>query len=281
MRAVMRVVVGVFFMCGALMAQAQVYRCVTKTGSAYAITPTAGATCKAVKIKTRHPTNPSAPGNIGMGNHSPATPPSSPEKTATPPPKRPASTGVKRLRTGRIFRTWVNGVAVYTNVGSKKHSSSVMVMNYRLLDKCYACGGGVDFAKDALNSTAFDVDIQQASNKHGVEEALIRSIIHAESHFQPQAVSRAGAQGLMQLIPSTANRFGVSDAFNARANIDGGTRYLAWLMKRYHSNISLVASAYNAGEGAVDQYNGIPPYQETQQYVERVNTLLQRYRTAL
>ena len=85
----------------------------------------------------------------------------------------------------------------------------------------------------------------------------------------------------MQLMPATARRFGVTDAFDARQNIGGGVQYLAWLLKRFNGNLTLAAAGYNAGEGAVDKYNGVPPYKETRHYVERVAILADRYRSAL
>jgi soluble lytic murein transglycosylase-like protein len=111
-----------------------------------------------------------------------------------------------------------------------------------------------------------------------VDEAVVRAIIHAESAFNPRALSRVGAQGLMQLMPATARRFGVGDAFDAAENIRGGVQYLAWLLKRFDGNVKLAAAGYNAGEGAVDKYKGIPPYAETRRYVERVGLLAARYR---
>jgi soluble lytic murein transglycosylase-like protein len=85
----------------------------------------------------------------------------------------------------------------------------------------------------------------------------------------------------MQLMPATAERFGVSDAFDATQNIRGGVKYLAWLLKRFDGNVTLAAAGYNAGEGAVDKYNGVPPYKETQRYVQRVGVLADRYRGLL
>ena len=108
----------------------------------------------------------------------------------------------------------------------------------------------------------------------------MRAIIHAESAYRPTAVSRVGAQGLMQLMPATARRFGVSDAFDAGQNIRGGVQYLSWLLKRYHGDLKLAAAGYNAGEGAVDRHGGVPPYSETQRYVQRVAVLADRYRAA-
>ena len=113
-----------------------------------------------------------------------------------------------------------------------------------------------------------------------MDEAIVRAIIHAESAYNPNALSRAGAQGLMQLMPATARRFGVSNAFDAAQNIQGGVQYLAWLLKRFNNNLTLAAAGYNAGEGAVDKYKGVPPYSETQRYVVRVAQLADRYRGA-
>ena len=112
-------------------------------------------------------------------------------------------------------------------------------------------------------------------------EAIVRAIIHAESAFNPAALSHAGAQGLMQLMPATARRFGVTDSYDATQNIRGGVQYLAWLLKRFNGDLKLAAAGYNAGEGAVDKYKGVPPYSETRRYVDRVATLAERYRGSL
>jgi TPR repeat protein len=112
--------------------------------------------------------------------------------------------------------------------------------------------------------------VKQIASWHQVDPKLALSIVSVESAFQIKAHSKANAMGLMQLIPSTAARFNVRNAFDASQNVKGGVRYLRWLLDRYHDDIELVAAAYNAGEGAVDKYNGIPPYQETQNYVNKV-----------
>lgn len=105
---------------------------------------------------------------------------------------------------------------------------------------------------------------------HNIEPRLILAIIQQESNFKSKAVSHKGAQGLMQLIPTTAKRFGVKNAFDVKQNITGGTRYLAWLLKKYQGNVAFALAGYNAGENAVARYNGIPPYKETQNYVKRI-----------
>lgn len=113
-------------------------------------------------------------------------------------------------------------------------------------------------------------EIKEAAARHGVDATLVESVIRAESAFNPTAVSRTGARGLMQLMPKTAVMLGVRDSFNPRENIDGGVRHLRYLLDRYPGNVALAVAAYNAGEGAVDSHRGIPPYAETQQYVQRV-----------
>ena len=148
---------------------------------------------------------------------------------------------------------------------------------------CYACGlaPDVNFGKVKLNMLAFAAEIRRSAQKHGVDEAIVRAIIHAESAYRPNVVSPKNAQGLMQLIPATARRFGVRDAFDPAQNIEGGVQYLAFLLKRYKNDLTLAAAAYNAGEGAVDRYKGVPPYRETRNYVVRVGQLADRYRKAL
>ena len=129
-----------------------------------------------------------------------------------------------------------------------------------------------------FDRSTYLTEILSATRTHGVEEALVRAVIHAESAYKPKARSHAGAQGLMQLMPGTARRFGVTNSYDPAQNIQGGVRYLAWLLDRYNGNVSLATAAYNAGEGAVDRYGGIPPYRETKGYVAKINSLLPYYR---
>jgi len=116
----------------------------------------------------------------------------------------------------------------------------------------------------------FGEEIREVAARHGVAADLVEAVIRVESAFNPRAVSNKGAQGLMQLMPRTASSLGVRNAFDPRENIDGGVRHLRYLLDRYPGNVSLALAAYNAGEKAVDHYGGIPPYAETQQYVQKI-----------
>lgn len=113
--------------------------------------------------------------------------------------------------------------------------------------------------------------VDDAARRHNVDPLLVNSVIHVESGFNPAAVSPKGAQGLMQLIPATARRFGVDDPFDPKKNIEGGVKYLEYLEGLFPNDLNLTIAAYNAGEGAVWRYNSIPPYPETVAYVDRVH----------
>jgi len=116
----------------------------------------------------------------------------------------------------------------------------------------------------------FGDEIREVAARHGVAADLVEAVIRVESAFNPRAVSNKGAQGLMQLMPRTASSLGVRNAFDPRENIDGGVRHLRYLLDRYPGNVPFALAAYNAGEKAVDYYGGIPPYAETQLYVQKI-----------
>ena len=288
-----------------------VWRCVGADGIPnYTSKRSAGAVCKAVAQGTPRVSAASRPGPVAAPPAAPApaaTPtaqvvgaaPSAAPAVATPavatspasgtvvfkasntatPPAMPG--GGSRVLRGAVYKFERDGVTHYTNVKPRGATASQLLFTY--VEACYACGllPGVNFGTVRLNTSAYASEIREAASQFGVEEAVVRAVIHAESAYRPNAISRAGAQGLMQLIPATASRFGVADPFDPAQNIRGGVRYLAWLMKRYESNLTLVAAAYNAGEGAVDRNGGVPPYSETQRYVQRVGQLADRYRSAL
>jgi soluble lytic murein transglycosylase-like protein len=144
---------------------------------------------------------------------------------------------------------------------------------------CFACklNSLVNWHNTRLFLNHFNKTINQQARLYKIDPALIRAIIHAESHFDPSALSKTGAQGLMQLMPATAKELGVKNSFNAKQNIQAGSKHLARLIRKYGGNITLVSAAYNAGEGAVKRYKGVPPYPETKVYVERIKILHNRY----
>jgi len=168
--------------------------------------------------------------------------------------------------------------------GSRLHITGYELSGQTL--RLYIGGGTVDVnAVDVLRIEPEDVFlsagtpapavpfgklIRESAAKNGVDDALVSSVISAESNFNPRAVSRRNAQGLMQLVPGTAARYSVSNAFDPGQNIEAGTRYLRDLLAKYNGDMQQALAAYNAGPGRVQQYGGIPPYAETQAYVKRV-----------
>jgi soluble lytic murein transglycosylase-like protein len=123
----------------------------------------------------------------------------------------------------------------------------------------------VDMGRDGVEKI-----VREASDRHRVDPALVRAVIETESNWNPKAWSHKGAGGLMQLIPTTAQRWGAYDVFNPQQNIDAGVKHLKWLLERYNGNLDLALAAYNAGEGAVDRAHGVPAYRETRDYVQKV-----------
>ncbi len=149
-----------------------------------------------------------------------------------------------------------NGMTIWTNVGTNRVSPK-------------APGSGSRSDK----SSNFYPLIRETASKYGVDEGLVQAIIKVESNYNPRAVSVKNCKGLMQLHPDTAQRFGVSNVFDPAENIEGGVRYLRYLMQNF-DELDLVLAAYNAGENAVKRYAGIPPYSETRQYVQKVRSIV-------
>lgn len=173
--------------------------------------------------------------------------------------------------------------------GQRLHITGVERMEGTV--RLHVAGGSVDLPADELLSVEpeelfpatekvsqmdvpYAVQIRNAAQAYGVDERLIASVIAVESNFQPRAVSRKAARGLMQLLPATATRLSVQDVFDPQQNINGGTRYLKELLGRYNQDVTLVLAAYNAGPESVDQYRGVPPFAETRLYVRRVTDKL-------
>ena len=135
-------------------------------------------------------------------------------------------------------------------------------------------GSSVGRSNKFVNTTEYDNYIRAASRKHGVDPALVKAVIQVESNYNPTAISSAGARGLMQLMPGTAARYdlGMSDLMVPKRNIDAGVQHLAYLKTLFPNNMDYVLAAYNAGENNVVRYNGIPPFPETVNYVQKVKS---------
>jgi hypothetical protein len=183
--------------------------------------------------------------------------------------------GVEKRKVYQYKQT--NGVMVFSDQQPSHQDFQI------LLYECFACrvDSVIDWYKIPLFTSHFATDVTLAARQYQLDPALIRAVIHAESAFKPGAISKAGAQGLMQLMPATAKDMGVDDPYNVQQNIRGGSRYLAQLLSQFDGDINLACAAYNAGPTTVTQYRGIPPYPETQAYVQRVKILLKRYQKAL
>ncbi len=129
----------------------------------------------------------------------------------------------------------------------------------------------------SVNPAEFEQLIKTCSEKYGVNPSLVKAVIHAESGYNPNAVSNKGASGLMQLMPSTAKSLNVADRFNPKDNVEGGVKYLRFLLDTFRGDVSLAVAAYNAGLSKVAKYGGIPPYNETRTYVNRVLSYMKSY----
>lgn len=266
------------------------YRCEGADGTTYSGTRLAGMRCT---VLSNYKTPRAAP-QPAVAKAEPIAPVSSPlaasagDGTTSAVVPTVSATGNaspgrgERHVSGAVYSYMKDGVRYVTSKPPRGVAASdLRTIRYSFIERCFACdpASHVNFRTLVLNTSAYQNEIGAAAKLYGVEEAVVRAIIHAESAYNPRALSRAGAQGLMQLMPATARRFGVGNAFDAGQNIRGGVQYLAWLAKRYNGDLTRIAAGYNAGEGAVDKYGGVPPYSETRAYVERVRTLADRYRT--
>ena len=181
------------------------------------------------------------------------------------------STNSKKVTKDALAGISQSDMKLLLNTPSKKSAKSVQKVATKRKKRsrylpCYKYG----YTELQSKSKKYQQSITEASRKHGVNENLIKSVITAESCFKIRARSHKGARGLMQLMPATARRFGVRNSYSSHQNIGAGTRYLRWLLDRYKGNMHFALAGYNAGEGKVDRYGGIPPYKETREYVRRV-----------
>ncbi len=261
----------------ALAAGASLFRCTGPSGEIAFTSNRAGySNCRAIHVPAPDPAPAPAPAPAQAGTAAAPKVEFRSAPGAAQPSAPVAASKPDRVTRGAVYRYVKDGVTHYTNRQPAGVRASVV---FTYMESCFACAvrPGLDFHSVALNRDAFSEEIALAAARHGVDPAFVRAVIHAESAFNPNALSNKGAQGLMQLMPATAERFGVTDAFTPAQNIEGGTRYLAWLLQRFGGDARLAAAGYNSGEGSVDRYGGVPPFQETQRFVERVGILHSRY----
>lgn len=188
---------------------------------------------------------------------------------------------VMQVHRGAVYKVVrANGVTEYTNIRPSTGATYRVLFTY--MATCFACNvhSRLNWGSIPLNLDAYGVEIAAAAKEYKIDPSLLRAVIHAESAFKRYAVSDKGAQGLMQLMPGTAADLGVADPFDAGQNIRGGADYLAQLLKQFNGDEQLATAAYNAGAQNVQKYKGVPPFDETQVYVQRVATLHKRYRAA-
>jgi soluble lytic murein transglycosylase-like protein len=177
---------------------------------------------------------------------------------------RPASAQIARISddSGRNFFINANPAPAKLAGSSKSHTSIYLPAETSLTGRSRSA---VDMDRDGVEKL-----VREAAERHRMDPALVRAVIETESNWNPKAYSHKGAGGLMQLIPTTAQRYGAYDVFDPQQNIDAGVKYLRTLLERYNGNLDLALAAYNAGEGAVDRAHGVPSFRETRNYVQKV-----------
>ncbi|PYT99962.1 MAG: hypothetical protein DMG38_09750 [Acidobacteria bacterium] len=177
---------------------------------------------------------------------------------------RPASAQIAKIKddSGRNFFINSNPAAIKIAASTKSHANIYLPAETSLTGHSRAA---MDIDRDGVEKL-----VREAADRHKMDPALVRAVIETESNWNPKAYSHKGAGGLMQLIPTTAQRYGAYDVFDPQQNIDAGVKYLRTLLERYHGNLDLALAAYNAGEGAVDRAGGVPSFRETRDYVQKV-----------
>lgn len=197
-----------------------------------------------------------------------------PQPVDTPDSAGTGHADVKKISTSKIYKYLKDGTPSFSDVPPSKGAYAIF------RPSCYACSvtSTIDWNSTRLHVEEYVDEIDRAARQFALDPALVRAVIHAESGFNARARSPQGAVGLMQLMPGTARMLGVTDALVPGHNIRGGVQYLAGLLQRFKNDVALATAAYNAGPEAVQKYAGIPPYAETQVYVQRVKILYQRYK---
>jgi hypothetical protein len=177
---------------------------------------------------------------------------------------RPASAQIAKIvdDSGRRFFINSNPTPVTIASATKSHTNIYLPGEVSFTGRSHPA---VDMDRDGVEKL-----IREAAERHRMDPALVRAVIETESNWNPKAYSHKGAGGLMQLIPTTAQRYGAYDVFDPQQNIDAGVKYLRTLLERYNGNLDLALAAYNAGEGAVDRAHGVPSFRETRNYVQKV-----------
>jgi soluble lytic murein transglycosylase-like protein len=280
-------------LCGALAcafvvptsaAAGTVYRCTGANGQlAFTNKPGGYSGCKKVADYSDAPAKTSAAtaATKHAEYHSEPAAESAPTQSASAETADAAAPGKDvEVRRGAVYKiTRANGVVEYTNMRPNRGGYQLL---FTYISTCYACNihSTINWTSTALNLNAYRTEVAAAATEFGVDPSLLRAVIHAESAFNPNAISDKGAEGLMQLIPGTASDMGVNNPFDVTQNIRGGAQYLAGLLKQFNGDERMATAAYNAGPQNVLKYNGVPPFDETRVYVDRVATLRQRYHAA-
>jgi soluble lytic murein transglycosylase-like protein len=280
-------------LCGALAcafvvptsaAAGTVYRCTGANGQlAFTNKPGGYSGCKKVADYSDAPAKTSAAtaATKHAEYHSEPAAESAPTQSASAETADAAAPGKDvEVRRGAVYKiTRANGVVEYTNMRQNRGGYQLL---FTYISTCYACNihSTINWTSTALNLNAYRTEVAAAATEFGVDPSLLRAVIHAESAFNPNAISDKGAEGLMQLIPGTASDMGVNNPFDVTQNIRGGAQYLAGLLKQFNGDERMATAAYNAGPQNVLKYNGVPPFDETRVYVDRVATLRQRYHAA-